>query len=35
MRKKGIISIIDFGKKYYLVTFTNDEDQYVVLMEDP
>lgn len=33
--KRGVLNIVDLGKEYYLVTFTNEEDQNLALMEGP
>ncbi|PNX80936.1 hypothetical protein L195_g036950, partial [Trifolium pratense] len=33
--RKGVISLIDLSNDYYLVAFTNEEDQYVALMDGP
>ncbi|MCH83894.1 hypothetical protein A2U01_0004722 [Trifolium medium] len=33
--RKGVISIIDLGNDYYLVAFSNSEDQYEALMNGP
>jgi hypothetical protein len=33
--RKGVISIIDLSNDYYLVAFSNEEDQYSALMDGP
>ncbi|CAJ2632298.1 unnamed protein product [Trifolium pratense] len=33
--RKGVISIIDLSNGYYLVAFSNEEDQYAALMDGP
>lgn len=33
--RNGVLSIVDLGQDYYLVTFTNAEDQYAILMDVP
>jgi hypothetical protein len=33
--RKGSINIIDLSNDYYLVAFTNEEDQYAALMDGP
>lgn len=31
--RKGVLSIVDLGHDYYLITFTREEDHQTVLME--
>ncbi|GAU35495.1 hypothetical protein TSUD_384500 [Trifolium subterraneum] len=33
--RKGVINIIDLSNDYYLVAFSNEEDQYAALMDGP
>lgn len=33
--KRGGVGIMDLGKEYYMVRFTNKEDQYVALIKGP
>jgi hypothetical protein len=33
--RKRVITIIDLGNDYYLVAFSNAEDQYAALMDGP
>lgn len=33
--KRGVLNIIDLGQEFYLVTFTNQEDQEIAFLKGP